>query len=576
MIKQLSKSIREYKKDSILAGVFVILEVISDLTVVFLMADLIDNGVDKGNLNHLIKVGILLVVISAGSLVFGALSGFYAAYASSGFGKNLRSDLFQKIQKFSFENIDKFSTSSLITRLTTDITNIQGAYQMIVRTAVRAPITILFSIIVTFFINPSLAIIYLIAIPFVSVGLYFIIMKVHPIFVKVFNTYDSLNRVVQENVHGIRVVKSFVQEDKEIEKFTDISDEIYQDFSYAEKILAFNGPVLQSGIYACMLAISWFGAKLIISSTMTTGELMSMLSITMQILINLMLLSMVFVMIVIARTGAERSVEILNEEVTLKNTKSPIYNMDDSTIKFDNVSFSYSKKAKKHALSNISFTINPGETVGIIGGTGSSKTTLVQLIPRLYDVTEGNLTIGDINVKKYDLNTLRNEVAMVLQKNVLFSGSILENLRWDNENATLEEIKQAANWAQAADFIEKLPEQYESYVEQGGANFSGGQKQRLCIARALLKNPKILILDDSTSAVDTKTDASIRKAFMEEIPNTTKIIIAQRLASIKDANKIIVMENGQIDDIGTHEELLSRSQIYKEVYASQNQGGFDE
>ena len=572
MIKKLSASVREYKKDSIMAAVYVFLEVVMDVAIPLMMAYLIDEGIEAGQMSKIIKAGLILVVMVIASLILGILSGNKAAHGSAGFAKNLRSDVFDQVQEFSFENIDKFSSSSLITRLTTDITNIQNAYQMIIRTAVRAPIMMLFATIAAFTIRPNLAVVYIIVVPIAAIGLYLIITKAHPLFERVFRTYDKLNKVVQENVHGIRVVKSYVQEDSETEKFEDISGSIYKDFSKAEKILAFNGPVMQFGIYACMIFIAWFGATAIINgSGMTTGNLMSMILYTMQILMNLMMLSMVFVIIVIARSSAERVTEILDEKSSISNADSPVYEMNDSTIKFDNVSFSYSGKADKLALYDVNLTIKPGETVGIIGGTGSSKTTLVQLIPRLYDVTKGELMVGGVDVRNYDLDTLRNEVAMVLQKNVLFSGSIKDNLRWGNEHATLEQMKRACKQAQAADFIEALPDKYDSHVEQGGANFSGGQKQRLCIARALLKNPKILILDDSTSAVDTKTDALIRAAFKEDIPETTKIIIAQRISSVQEADKIIVMEDGYIDGIGTHDELIESNKIYQEVYYSQNQ-----
>lgn len=576
MIKELSLRIREYKKDSILAIVFVFFEVLTDIAIPFVMADLIDKGIEAGSMEQIFKIGGLLVAFSAGSLLFGVLSGLRTANAASGFGKNLRHDLFEKVQGFSFENIDKFSTSSLITRLTTDVNNIQQAYQMIIRTAIRSPLLMIFATLMAFRVKANLAMLYLVLIPVVGFGLYLIIRKVHPLFERIFSTYDELNSVVQENIHGIRVVKSYVQEDYEMEKFGVISNRIYKDFSTAEKILAFNNPVMQAGIYGTMLLISWFGAKMIVAGTMSTGALMSLVFYTMQILVSLMLLSMVFVMIVMARSGAERAVEILTEESSLSNPQEPVKEMTDSTIVFQDVGFSYTGDPDHLALSDVNVTIQPGETVGIIGGTGSSKTTLVQLIPRLYDVTTGTLTIGEIPVSAYDMDTLRQGVAMVLQKNVLFSGTIAENLRWGNENATMEQMQIACEQAQAAAFIDGFPQKYETYVEQGGANLSGGQRQRLCIARALLREPQILILDDSTSAVDTKTDARIRQALREDLPNTTKIIIAQRLASVEDADKIIVMEGGRVDGIGTHEELMESNQIYNEVYTSQNKGGLHE
>ena len=460
-----------------------------------------------------------------------------------------------------------------MTRLTTDITNIQNAYQMIIRVAVRCPVMLVFSLIMAFSINPELSLIFLCCIPVLGVGLYLIMSRAHPIFERVFKIYDKLNNVVQENLRGIRVVKSFVREDYEKEKFDAISEDIYNDFSKAEKILSFNMPLMQFCIYACMLLISWFGARLIVGSSMTTGQLMSLITYTMQILMSLMMLSMVFVMITISRASAERVVEILDEKSDLHNSENPVYEVKNGDIRFDNVEFSYKKGKGKPCLKNINLTIRSGETVGIIGGTGSSKSSLVQLIPRLYDVTKGSVSVGGVDVREYDIETLRNEVAMVLQKNVLFSGTIKENLRWGNENATDEELVHACRLAQADDFIRQFPDGYDTYIEQGGTNVSGGQKQRLCIARALLKKPKILILDDSTSAVDTKTDALIRKAMRTEIPGTTKIIIAQRVSSVENADKIIVLDEGEINAIGTHDELLKTNEIYREVYTSQQKGG---
>lgn len=576
MIKTLLKSVREYKRDSILAPIFVTLEVVMEVVIPLLMAMLIDKGIDAGNMNYILKIGIALAISCVISLVFGALSGKFAASASAGFAKNLRKDMFYNVQNFSFSNIDKFSASSIVTRLTTDITNVQNAYQMIVRIAVRGPIMIIFSLIMAFGINHKLSLVFLLAIPVLGGGLYFIMTHAHPIFERVFKIYDKLNNVVQENLRGIRVVKSFVREDYEEKKFKNVSEDIYDDFVKAEKLLAFNAPLMQFAAYGCMLFISWFGAKLIVASTMTTGELTSLIAYTMQILMNLMMLSMVFVMITMARASSERIVEILDEKSDLTNPENPVYEIKNGDISFRNVNFGYSKKKRKLCLKSINLDIKSGETVGIIGGTGSSKSSLVQLIPRLYDTTDGEVIVGDRNVKEYDIESLRDEVAMVLQKNVLFSGTIKENLRWGNDHATDEEIERVCKLAQADEFIQTFPDKYDTYIEQGGSNVSGGQKQRLCIARALLKKPKILILDDSTSAVDTKTDASIRRAFREEIPNTTKIIIAQRISSVEDADKIIVMDNGEINGIGTHEELLKNNEIYSEVYNSQVKGGGDD
>lgn len=576
MIKTLLKSVREYKRDSILAPIFVTLEVVMEVVIPLLMAMLIDKGIDAGNMNYILKIGIALAISCVISLVFGALSGKFAASASAGFAKNLRKDMFYNVQNFSFSNIDKFSASSIVTRLTTDITNVQNAYQMIVRIAVRGPIMIIFSLIMAFGINHKLSLVFLLAIPVLGGGLYFIMTHAHPIFERVFKIYDKLNNVVQENLRGIRVVKSFVREDFEEKKFKNVSEDIYDDFVKAEKLLAFNAPLMQFAAYGCMLFISWFGAKLIVASTMTTGELISLIAYTMQILMNLMMLSMVFVMITMARASSERIVEILDEKSDLTNPENPVYEIKNGDISFRNVNFGYSKKKRKLCLKSINLDIKSGETVGIIGGTGSSKSSLVQLIPRLYDTTDGEVIVGDRNVKEYDIESLRDEVAMVLQKNVLFSGTIKENLRWGNDHATDEEIERVCKLAQADEFIQTFPDKYDTYIEQGGSNVSGGQKQRLCIARALLKKPKILILDDSTSAVDTKTDASIRRAFREEIPNTTKIIIAQRISSVEDADKIIVMDNGEINGIGTHEELLKNNEIYREVYNSQVKGGGDD
>lgn len=573
MIKRLGKCVREYKKPAILTPIFVSLEVIMEVIIPLLMVELIDKGIEAGNMNEIVKIGMALVVIAILSLIFGVLAGMFAAKASTGFACNLRHDMYYNVQNFSFKNIDKFSTSSIITRLTTDVTNVQNAFQMITRIAVRCPLMLIFSLAMAFSINKQVSLVFLCAVPVLALGLFFIMTNAHPIFERVFKTYDKLNNVVEENLRGIRVVKSYVREDFEIAKFNDVSGNIYKDFVKAEKLIALNSPLMQFVMYSSMLLISWVGAKLIVTSTMTTGDLMGLITYAMQILMSLMMLSMVLVMLVISKASAERIVEILEEKSDIYSPENAVMEVNDGSVIFKNVSFSYSDKKKKLCLSNIDLDIKSGETVGIIGGTGSSKTTLVQLIPRLYDATTGEVLVGGVNVKKYDLDVLRNSVAMVLQKNVLFSGTIKENLRWGNEEATDEELVRACKLAQADDFINSFPNKYDTYIEQGGNNVSGGQKQRLCIARALLKKPKILILDDSTSAVDTKTDALIRKAFAEEIPNTTKFIIAQRISSISDADKIIVLDDGKIVAFGTHDELLNSCEIYKEVYTSQMKGG---
>lgn len=575
MIKKLAKSIKEYKKESILTPIFVSLEVVMEVIIPLLMANLIDKGMYAGNMNEVLKIGLELVGSAMLSLIFGVLSGSVAAKASAGFAKNLRKNLYYKVQDFSFSNIDKFSTASIITRLTTDVTYVQMAFQMIIRIAVRTPLMLVFSLIMAFGINKELSLIFLILIPIVGVVLGLISTKVYPIFDRVFKKYDNLNEIVEENVSSIRVVKSYVLEEKEKEKFEKTSNEIYKDFTKAEKIMALNSPVMQFAIYSALILISWFGAKIIVNSHMTaltTGELTSLLTYSIQILSSLMMLTMILVMCTMSKASAQRIVEILDEKPDLNNKKNPIEEVKNGDIEFKNVGFSYVGKKNKEVLKNINLKIKSGETVGIIGGTGDGKSSLINLIPRLYDVSEGKVLVGGVNVKDYDLKALRDQVANVLQKNVLFSGTIKENIRWGDENASDEEVKRVCKLAQADEFIRGFDKKYDTYIEQGGTNVSGGQKQRLCIARALLKKPKILILDDSTSAVDTKTDSLIRKAFREEIPNTTKIIIAQRISSVQDADKIVVMDNGRIDAIGTHEELLKNNKIYKEVYESQTKG----
>ena len=573
MIKRLLKSVREYKKNSILAPFYVTLEVVMEVVIPTLMALLIDKGIDAGNMKYVWIMGGILLVATVASLLFGALAGKHAAIASAGFAKNLRKDMYYNVQEYSFSNIDKFSAASIVTRLTTDVTNVQNAYQMIIRIAVRAPMMLIFALIMAFKVNHKVSLVFLAAVPVLGIGLYAIMRNAHPIFERVFKTYDKLNTVVQENLYGIRVVKSFVREEQEINKFENVSKDIFKLFSRAESLLAFNAPLMQFCMYGCILFISWKGSHLIVGGSMTTGEFTSMIAYTSQILGSLMMLSMVLVMITISRASTERIVEILDEKSDLANNDNPVYEVKNGEIKFNHVGFSYTNNVDKLSLKDADFTIKSGETVGIIGGTGSSKSSLVQLIPRLYDVTEGSVTVGGVDVRDYDLETLRNEVAMVLQKNVLFSGTIKENLRWGKADATDEEIERVCKLAQADEFVQRFPNKYDTYIEQGGSNVSGGQKQRLCIARALLKKPKILILDDSTSAVDTKTDALIRQAFANEIPNTTKIIIAQRVSSVQDADKIIVMDGGKINAIGTHEELLAGNSIYQEVYYSQVKGG---
>lgn len=572
MIKTLMKSIREYKKASIATPVFVALEVVLECLLPLLMATLIDNMTGNA-LTPILKYGIALVIMAMLSLLFGVLSGKQAATASCGFAKNLRHDLFYKIQDFSFADIDKFSMSSLVTRMTTDVTNVQNAYQMIIRIAVRTPLMLIFSVIMSMSINVRMATIFLIMIPILGVTLFGIVGYVFPIFKKIFKKYDALNNSTQENIAGIRVVKSFVREDFEIEKFDDASEDVRQDFTRVEKILALNNPIMMFCIYLAMLLVSYFGANIIISSTateLTTGQLSSLINYGVQILSSMMMLSMVFVMVTMATESTHRIVEVLTHESVLHTPENGETVVEDGSVVFDGVSFRYSERSKKNALSDINLKIASGMTVGIIGGTGSSKTSLIQLISRLYDATQGRVLVGGKDVRDYDLTALRDAVAVVLQKNVLFSGTIKENLRWGNKEATDEEVEKACRLSQADEFIQQFPDKYDTYIERGGTNVSGGQKQRLCIARALLKNPKILILDDSTSAVDTKTDAQIRKAFREEIPNTTKIIIAQRVSSVEDADMILVMDDGKIVEQGSHEELLAADGIYREVLDSQN------
>ena len=575
MIKRLAGFVAEFKRDSILTPLYVALEVVMETIIPLLMAWIIDNGVGKGNVKYVSIVGGAMIITSFLSLTFGVLGGVHAAKASSGFARNLRKGMYYNIQNFSFSNIDKYSTAGLITRLTTDVTNVQNAFQMIIRMAVRAPFMLISATTMCFYINAKLSMIFIGAIVFLGVILYFIMTTVHPYFVEVFKKYDDLNASVQENLTGIRAVKAYVREEHETSKFYKASKTLYKYFIRAEKLIIVNAPAMQFTVYTCILLLSWLGAKMIVSNTMSTGELMSLFTYTLNILMSLMFLSMVFVMVIMSKSSAERITEVLNEKSDLANDENPVYEVKDGSITFNNVGFSYNKNKDNLVLENINLKINSGETIGIIGGTGSSKTTLVQLIPRLYDATNGSVEVGGVDVRKYDIETLRDEVSMVLQKNVLFSGTIKENLRWGNKDASDEELIDACKQAQADEFIESLPNKYDTFIEQGGTNVSGGQKQRLCIARALLKKPKILILDDSTSAVDTKTDALIRKAFKETIPNTTKIIIAQRISSVQDADKIIVLNDGKIDGFGTHEELLKSNEIYSEVYESQMKGASD-
>ncbi|MBC5696045.1 ABC transporter ATP-binding protein/permease [Agathobaculum butyriciproducens] len=576
MVKQLLKSVREFKKDALLTPFFVVLEVVMEVLIPFVMAELIDKGIDAQNMSAIGKYGFILVACAMLALVFGAAAGTYAARASTGFARNLRHDMYYAVQDFSFSNIDKFSTGSIVTRLTTDVTNVQNAFQMCTRIAVRCPVMLIFAFVMAAKINRNMALIFVAVLPVLAIGLGILMKMVGPVFERVFKIYDRLNTVVQENVHGIRVVKAYVREDHEAEKFENVSELLYRTFSKAQKTLACNMPLMQFCMYACMLLISWFGARLIVSGSMTTGELTSMFSYIMQILMSLMMVAMVFVMITMAKASAERVAELLSEKPDLHNPAQPVCEVKDGSIDFDAVDFSYKGDEHKLALRDVNLHIRSGQTIGILGGTGSAKSTLVQLIPRLYDVTRGSVKVGGVDVRDYDIETLRDEVAMVLQKNVLFSGTIKENLRWGNENASDDELVRVCRLAQADEFIQQMPDQYDTHIEQGGSNVSGGQKQRLCIARALLKKPKILILDDSTSAVDTKTDALIRRAFAEEIPNTTKIIIAQRVSSVQEADQIVILDGGAVQAIGTHDELLAENQIYQEIYNQQNRKGGEE
>ena len=579
MIKKLIKYVGEYKKPTILTPIFVLLESVMEILIPLLMAKLIDDGIDVGDMGVITKYGVYLLAAALLTMFFGSAAGMTAAHASAGFAKNVRRGMYYKIQDFSFSNIDKFSTASLVTRLTTDVSNVQQVFQMMTRICFRAPAILIFALIASFSVNRELSLVFLLSMPILGIGIFFLISRVQPIFERVFKTYDKLNNVVQENLYGMRVVKSFNRQDFETKKFTDISGSIYKDFSKAEKTMAFGMPLMQFCMYGCMLIICWLGARMIVASGnnellgLTCGQLLSMITYSMQLLMSLMMISMIFVFITMSKASAERIVEVLDEESDLLNPENPITEVASGDIDFEHVDFTYRKDSDKKVLDDINLHIKAGWMVGVLGGTGSSKSSLVQLIPRLYDVASGSVKVGGRDVREYDIESLRAQVAMVLQKNVLFSGTIKENLRWGDENATDEEMIHACKVACAHDFIMDFEDGYDTHIDQGGTNVSGGQKQRLCIARALLKKPKILILDDSTSAVDMKTDALIRKAFREELPDTTKIIIAQRIASVQDADLIIVMDDGKIDSVGTHEELMKSSLIYREVYESQNKGG---
>lgn len=575
MIRTLLKEVKEFKRASLITPVFMMLEVIMEMLIPFLMASIIDDGVNAGDIGHIYRVGGLMIVVAAIGLFAGVAGGRFGAKASTGFARNLREAMFNNIQTFSFASIDKFSTAGLVTRLTTDVTNIQNAYQMTIRMFVRAPASLICAMAMAFFINARLATIYLAAVIILGVILVLIMNNATKYFQQAFPKYDDMNASVQENVSAVRVVKAYVREKEETKKFKKTSENIYKIFVKAECNLVYNAPIMQFTVYTCILLISWIGAKMIVSSTLTTGELMSLLAYCMNILMSLMMMSMVFVMVSMSTASAKRIVEVLNETSDLHNPENPIENVEDGSIEFRHVDFAYKKDSNEPVLKDINLRINSGETIGIIGGTGSAKTSLVNLISRLYDVTAGEVLVGGRNVKEYDMEALRNQVSVVLQNNVLFSGTILDNLRWGNPTATREECEEACRQACADEFIQRFPQGYDSRIEQGGNNVSGGQKQRLCIARALLKKPKVLILDDSTSAVDTATDARIRKAFAEEIPNTTKLIIAQRISSVQNADRIIVMEEGHVNGFGTHEELLAGNEIYREVYESQTRGGGD-
>ena len=575
MLKTLASQVKEFKKDSILTPVFMILEVLFETMIPLLMASIIDKGVEMGDIHHIYKVGAMMGVLALCGLWAGVMGGKYASRASTGFARNLRKAMYDNIQNFSFANIDKYSTAGLITRLTTDVTNLQNAYQMLLRMFTRAPASLLCAMVMAFTIHAELASIYLIAVVVLGTCLILIMNRAVKYFQKVFQKYDDLNASVQENITGIRVVKAYVREDYENQKFFKAAENVYRMFVKAENIIVANQPLMMFTVYACILGLSWLGAKMIVVGSLTTGELMSLLTYCMNIMMSLMMLSMIFVMVTMSFASAERITEVLNEKSDLQNPENPVTEVKNGSIVFNHVDFAYRKSSGEPVLKDINIEIHSGETIGIIGGTGSAKSSLVNLISRLYDASEGSVQVGGVDVRDYDMEALRNQVSVVLQKNVLFSGTILENLRWGDKNATEEECIRACQLACADEFIERMPEKYHTYIEQGGSNVSGGQKQRLCIARALLKKPKILILDDSTSAVDTATDAKIRRAFAEEIPDTTKLIIAQRILSVKGADRIIVMDNGQINGFGTHEELMEHNKIYREVYESQNQGGGD-
>ncbi len=579
MVRKLAAHIKEYKTVAIITPILVLLEVMMEIIIPLIMAELIDNGINGGSMDQVLKYGAMLLGAAVMALIFGITAGRTSAVASAGFAKNLRGAMYDHVQEFSFANIDKFSTASIVTRLTTDVSNVQMAFQMCTRIATKAPGMLIFALVAAFGIDAQLSLVFVAVLPLLAIGLAILIKAVHPIFNTVFKTYDKLNNVVQENLYGIRVVKSYNRQDHEVEKFKKTSGKIYKDFSKAEKIMAFNMPLMQFSMYVCIILLSWLGAKSIVASGndaalgLSTGELVSLITYIMQILVSLLMISMIFVMLTMARASGERIVELLDEESNLHDPEDPVYEVTDGSIDFDGVHFSYGKSKGKEVLNDINLHIKSGQTVGIIGATGSAKSSLVQLIPRLYDVTAGTLKVGGVDVRKYHLESLRNQVSMVLQKNTLFSGTIADNLRWGNENATDEEMRHACKVACADEFIDKFEDGYQTYIEQGGSNVSGGQKQRLCIARALLKKPKVLIMDDSTSAVDMKTDAIIRNAMVSEFPETTKIIIAQRIASVQEADQIVVMDDGKIAAVGNHQQLMETSDIYREVYESQNKGG---